>query len=54
MPKKTNCASFSIQTLRFLLVGAQKYYLPPAQGTLATPLIAFELNLDRAPLEVVP
>jgi len=30
----TNCASFSIQTLHFLLVGAQKYYLPRAQGTL--------------------
>jgi len=36
------CASFSIQTPYFLLVGAQKYYLPRAQNALFAPLIVVD------------
>jgi len=33
------CIYFHFQTLWFLVVGAQKYVCPRAQGTLATPLL---------------
>jgi len=40
--KEQTAPLFSIQTLHFLLVAAQKYYLSRAQGTLATRLIAVD------------
>jgi len=35
-------APLFIAPMHYLLVGAQKYYLSWAQGTLATPLIAVD------------